>query len=301
MALDTAQFGEYKAFLSDKGVRFQKTIDGRTRLIKESLVPAEVAQLLRKKMGAEKSAEPAKIEEKAEKPDVVQISVKSEEKPLAADDFDSPAGSQATEEPDAPVPVVDTDFLEKVSIHTADIHDIALALYDRFGIYTVWLDRYPVADEVNPLTAEPMTNYERGLAYQAALRAESRGLTKRDATVMKRRIDQNIEAQNNFKKSFVHVPSNLEDARRQNSFDWRTSVESSHDAPQAAPLEHYKDEFGETHVRRETNAVIQPNTSLNGSVTIQPIANPSGVFDQDEPISEPNLGLASNPIIRPDW
>lgn len=276
--------GEYSAVSTERGVRYFKN----KKLFKKADLPPVVLQYFNDKFDSLVEAEEieapvAPAENSSETQENSEDSVK-----LTADDFTQP---DATGEPlpraDEPVSVskVDSDYLETISIHTADIKDIAQALYERFGIYTVYLGRYPQPDEVNPFTAEPMSNYERGTAYQAALRVEARGLLDKDPTILKKQLDDNIEAANNVRKSFSPVAGNIEEARAQNSFDYRTSVESTH-ANSAAELEHYTDNNGEVHVRR----------SASGSTSRQ-------VFDEDgepeEPVLEPNLGGA--PIIRKDW
>lgn len=288
-------FGEWGAFDSGRGVRFQKTIDGKKTLVKEADVPVEVAALLKKNLGIP-TAE-AKLTERFENPKVIPI--KEENAPdMSADDFKDENELPRTDEPvpitaeealaQMPTAHVDTDFLQSISIHTASLEDIAVALYERFGIYTVYLNRYPQPDEVNPFTAEPMTNYERGIAYQAALRSEARGLTRRPPELLKKQLDDNLEAANNIRKSYAPVPQDLDEAKKLNSFDYRTSVESTHDND-LPPLEHYTDEYGVTQVRR--------SETVNG--TSQRNADPDYRDHVDEPIVEPRMG--GGQIIRPNW
>lgn len=288
-------FGEWGAFDSGRGVRFQKTIDGKKTLVKEADVPIEVAALLKKNLGIPTGE--AKLTERFENPKVIPI--KEDNTPdMSADDFEDENELPRTDEPvpitaeealaQMPTAHVDTDFLQSISIHTASLEDIAVALYERFGIYTVYLNRYPQPDEVNPFTAEPMTNYERGIAYQAALRSEARGLTRRPPELLKKQLDDNLAAANNVRKSYAPVPQDLDEAKRLNSFDYRTSVESTHDND-LPPLEHYTDEYGVTQVRR--------SETVNG--TSQRNADPDYKDHVDEPIVEPRMG--GGQIIRPNW
>lgn len=292
-----ANFGEWGAFTSgNRGVRFQKTVDGKKTLVSEAVVPPEVAALLKKNLGVtdEQVVQPTT-------PTPTPIEVVEENTPeLSASDFDE---DEELPRADEPVPVigveealaqmptahVDTDFLQSISIHTASLEDIATALYERFGIYTVYLNRYPQPDEVNPFTAEPMTNYERGIAYQAALRAESRGLTRRPPELLRKQLDDNLAAAENVRQSYAPVAQDLEEAKKLNSFDYRTSVESSHDNDNALPLEHYTDEYGVVQVRRAT--------SMNGTTTRT--GDPDFKDHVDEPIVEPRMG--GGQIIRPNW
>lgn len=292
-------FGEYGAFTTDRGIRFQKTENNKKKLVSEKDVPLEVAALLKKNLGV--TDEPKKTLEPATPPTPIEITDANE---LAPDDFEDvpdangfPAPSQPAQLNPIPEGVsgkeeqdknhVDVDYLEAISIHSAPIEAMAQALYERFGIYTVYLGRYPQPDEVNPLTAEAMTNYERGVAYQAAIRAEAKGLLSKDPTINKRALDNNLAAAANVRQSYAPVANNLDEAQAQNNFDWRTSVESTHAGRPDTTLEHYVDEFGNTRVRR----------SLNGATTRHVSDTEAG--SDGQPVSEPKIG--GQPIIRPNW
>jgi hypothetical protein len=198
------RFGQYGAFTTPSGgLRFQliTVVDGKekTSLIKESSVPAEIVTQLERQLQAG--------EDQVVQPDPVVEEPKAftpQPAPLAPTDFDDTpdvAPEQFPPEVNAPLntepernewgnrldgvqdpalPPLDTVTtpsapLEGTSIFDAPIEDMARALFERFGVYTVFLGRHPEADEISPLTAERMSNYDRGVAYQAATKALSQG------------------------------------------------------------------------------------------------------------------------------
>lgn len=182
---------------------------------------------------------------------------------------------------------VEPDFLESVSIHTASLEDMVHALYERFGIYSVYLHQLPNPDEINPLTAEPFTKYHLGIAYQAAIRAQNQGILERPAEEGRRQIDQGRAASENF--AVDPVPQTMGDARRANSFDYRTSVRGNEGRP-ATEIVHIKGEDGLMHaVQREIPA--GQTGEFNG-------ASSRYDADEDERIVEPQMGKQ---VIRPNW
>ena len=196
-----------------------------------------------------------------------------------------------TAEPAGLHPVPDTDFLDSISIHTASLKDIAEALYNRFGLYTVYLDSLPVGDEINPLTGEPFNKYHLGIAYQAAIRAQNSGILTRDPEMNRKALDQGRDASANFQDQFVPVPQTMGEARRADSFDYRTSVRGTQSVPTTV-TEHVVGEDGVMRaVTREMTAQEQQNYTPNGATS---------VYDpgEDEPLVRPSMGKQ---VIRPNW
>lgn len=322
-----ATFGEYGAYTTPGGIRFQK----RNKLVSASAIPPEVVDFLTGKLTGErgvvekveKPAFPMPTEEEKARLRAESLQVKPElqappEKlaedaaALMEDDFPVPADSPEAEEawnkgfdplprtdepvglpveqPDIVDEILDThvaplikkdtyndfqqakdklrektvepDFLESVSIHTAPLRDIAEALNARFGIYTVYLGRLPLGDEINPLTAENFSKYHLGIAYQAAIRAQNSGVLLIEPEEGRRAIDAGRVASENFQDSFVPQPRTFGEARKQNSFDYRTSVKGM-------------------------------NETTQGSGAAQRFDD-----DEDEMIVEPRIGQQ---IIRPEW
>ncbi len=187
-----------------------------------------------------------------------------------------------------PLPrAVEPDFLESVSIHTAKLDDITRALYERFGIYTVYLRQLPNPDEINPLTAEPFTKYHQGIAYQAAIGAQNRGVLDRPAEEGRRLLDEGRSASQNFRVD--PVPQTMREARQADSFDFRTSVRGN-ETQATTEIVHITDDNGIVHaVQRE---IPKGQTGeFNGA---------SSRYDaeEDERIVEPQMGKQ---VIRPDW
>lgn len=184
-------------------------------------------------------------------------------------------------------PMVDPDFLESVSIHTAPLEIIAEALYNRFGLYSVYLNKLPEADEINPLTGELFTKYHHGIAYQAAIRAQNTGILNRPAETGRAQIDEGRKASEEFQVDAV--PETMGQARRADSFAYRTSVGASQGTP-TTQIVHERGADGELHaVQKE----IQPGeTGLNNG------ARARYDKEEDEVIVEPQFG---KPVIRPKW
>jgi hypothetical protein len=314
-------FGEYAAFVTQGGVRFQKD----KKLIGEKSVPPEVVAYLYKRLGVEPKApkfappteaEKAKLRaesletppelertpEEMEAARNIPVEVPQEPAPvvdpLTEDDFDTPDEPLEPTPAEAPLPseelpnkdaqVVDSTFLESVSIHTAPLEDIAEALYNRFGLYSVYLGRLPAADEVNPLTGETFTKYHLGIAYQAAIRAQNSGILNRSPEVARAKLDEGRAASANMQVD--PVARTMGDARRENSFAFRTSVRASDTNPRTEVV-HEKGADGLMHaVQREIPA---------GETGISNGANAKYDKEEEEMLVEPNF--SSKKVIRPDW
>lgn len=186
-----------------------------------------------------------------------------------------------------PVRPAEPDFLETVSIHTAKLEDIVRSLYERFGIYTVYLRQLPNPDEVNPLTGEPFTKYHQGIAYQAAIGALNRGILDRPAEEGRRIMEEGRAASANL--PIDTAPQTMGEARRADSFDFRTSVRGNQNQS-TTEIVHVKDENGVVHaVQREIPA--GETGEFNG-------AKSRYDEEEDERIVEPQIGRQ---VIRPDW
>ena len=196
---------------------------------------------------------------------------------------DAPAGLH-------PVPT-EPDFLESISIYTADLKDIAHALYDRFGIYTVYLGELPRADEINPLTASPFTKYHLGIAYQAAIFAQNQGLLDRTPEEGRKAMDAGREASANFQVD--PVPLTMADNRQANSFAFRTSVRGTQ-TQAATRIEHVVGDDGQLH------AVQVPVTNSEGEENLNGVGTRYD-REQEELIVEPPMSMGARPIIRPNW
>lgn len=326
-------FGEYAAFNTPGGIRFQKN----STLVSESSVPPEVVAYLKSKVQPEQPARPKPSPEESAKLRAESLAVKPElqaspeklaadaqavEDHLTADDFDTPpppaddrtelgkaigAGEpvvtneqanaravMAAENTLEAAPPIDPTFMEEFSIHTASMENIAQALYDRFGIYTVWLKSLPTVDLVNPLTGEAFTKYHLGIAYQAAIRAKNHGLTDTDPANYRKAIDQNRQASANFKEKLVPQPISVRENREANSFDFRTSPVGNKGVAQT---EIVHEPGADGKMRAVQRPIIQGEESETGE------KNGAGVRydpEEDAPLVEPT-GRMGRPIVRPDW
>lgn len=308
-----AAFGEYAAFDTQGGIRFMK----HSKLTSEKAIPSEVVAYLRKQLGDEpkqelppqKFAPPTEEQKKQLREESLKTAPELQRDELSPEDFEE---NYQPEEPSVPKPEVeprpsndeiigaeiidkgitgtpvDPDFLESVSIHTASLQDMVEALYNRFGIYTVYLQKLPESDEINPLTAENFTKYHLGIAYQAAIYAQNKGLLDREPEVGRQRMDEGREAAKNWQVD--QQPRTVGEARRANSFDYRTSPQGTRSEARTE-IVHETDENGQVHaVQRD---IPEGETGqYNG-------ARARYDKDEDEPLVEPNFG--GKPVIRPNW
>lgn len=307
-------FGEYGAFTSGNSIRFTK---GK-KMVKREDVPTDIADLLTKRLTVDETPKakfPRPSEEELAKMRAKSLEVKPElqasnEKlaedaaALSADDFDDEPAPDSNgneplpraDEPTEPAPVAaalvnppetGSELLEQLSIHTAPLEDIARALYERFGIYTVYLRQLPNTDEINPLTAEPFSKYHQGIAYQAAISAQNRGILDRTPEEGRRLIDEGRFASENLP---LDTPARtMAEARQQDSFEYRTSVRATNSEP-ATEIIHVKGEDGLFHaVQREIPA--GETGEFNG-------AKARYNQEEDELILEPQIGKQ---VIRPNW
>lgn len=313
--------GDYAAYTTPGGVRFQY----QGKLVSVNAVPVEVAQLLTTKLTGNRG----QVEQKFPKPTPEELEkIRAEQlapKPgleadpaklatdaanaadrLTADDFDEPeppVDPSPPEEgadfiaPEAPTlqeqvaarpATIDPSFLEAVSIHSASLQDIAEALYNRFGIYTVYLRKLPEQDEINPLTGVSFSKYHLGIAYQAAIYAQNHGILNTPPEVHRQKIDQNRFAAKNT--PLDEAPQTMGEARRANSFDYRTSVRGNQDTA-TTEIVHITDP--ETGVVKAVQRVIPA-----GSVGENNGAAQRYDADEEERIVEPRFGKQ---VIRPNW
>lgn len=361
-------FGEYAAFDSGKGIRYQKN----NKLVSESAVPPEVVAYLNNKLNSQpqdtakpepptptakfprpseeelakmraESVKPAPgleltPEEEAQRAVVPPPSpeVPVEQPPLDEGDFDDPQGYEpptAVNTPSLPnhatihadvsdevrkhveehtpdyhegfadaseaaSPQIDPDYMEQVSIYTAGIKDIAQALYDRFGIYTIWLNVTPQTDEVNPLTGEAFTRYHQGIAYQALVKARGSGFFNRPAEAGRDAMVEGRVAHENYmgnagdpRLSGVIAEPDATQADP-SSFAHRTSPAANKEA-QTHYISHEPDPV--TGEMRAVQRAIPNAAQHSGKVN-----NSRQRFDanQDEMIVEPQFGQQ---VIRPNW
>lgn len=312
-----AVFGEYAAYTTPGGARFQN----RNKLVSEKSIPPEVVAYLKKQLGEEPKAPepkfPMPTEEQKAKMRAESLQVPPElqvEEPagvdvtdqLDASDFDDPVPTDEVIEavasvipeptpdvvptpsdPDIATAGVDPDFLESVSIHTAPLQDIAEALYNRFGIYTVYLRKLPVPDEINPLTGENFTKYHQGIAYQAAIRAENQGILDRNPEQGRAMLNQIADVSANMP---IDTPAQtMGEARRENSFAFRTNVAATQEVA-TTEIKHMLGADGLMHAIQVP--IPQGQTGeANGA---------KGRYDaeEDEIIAEPQMGRQ---VIRPNW
>jgi hypothetical protein len=204
--------------------------------------------------------------------------------------------------PEGPNAFWDGDSVQEYdpsSIHTATIEDMAKAMFERFGVYTIWLGRYPEDNEISPITGEPMPSYERGVAYTAAKRAFMQGrltnINYEGLLEAKRVADEQGRAIRQGYDQPIPQPT-VEQNEAANNFDFRTSVKGANQSePEIAPLIHVQDvTTGQMVVIRDPNWKPS-NRSLNGA---QSVSHPEEV----EPMVQQPLNMRpGDAIIRENW
>lgn len=222
-----------------------------------------------------------------------------QEQPVPATAFqpdvhDAMVDGHYTVQPQPPVMnVLPVEQAEPGSIHGASIWDMARAMYERFGVYTVWLKKDPEEGEISPLTGEAMPSYERGIAYQAMKRAVIQGRIDRfdyEAMNQQKRISdvQRQQQMDQMQNPQTLTPNQNADV---NNFDHRTSVRGANQFTETlGAIQHVVDPVtGEARsIRGEVPA---PETRSNMVSHRHP--------EEEEPLAEPNLNGV--PIIRPNW
>lgn len=312
-------FGEYSAFTTKNNmVRFQK----HNKLVSEKVIPPEVVLYLKKQLGlpSENIVEPkfpmpteeekarlraeslkVPVELQGENTTVTEEQLLTPVEQLTDEDFDDVIPESITQDEPTPDPKemtappspgatntpVSPDFLESVSIHTASLFDMVHAMYERFGIYSVYLGELPQGDEINPLTGEVFTKYHLGIAYQAAIRAQSTGVLTVAPELGRKIMDEGRAASANF--TVDPVPQTMGEARRANSFDYRTSPQGTRTVP-ATEVVHVTGEDG--IVRAVQRAIPAGQTGEFNGAAAQYDA------EEDEPIVQPQFGKQ---VIRPNW
>lgn len=151
---------------------------------------------------------------------------------------------------------------KQIDPETLSLVDLAQAMYVRYGVYTVFVNTPPQPDDINPLTAKPMTRYEVGLSYQNFKYASSNGLLEQD-----------------FGQGYL----NTEASRGASAVHAEEIAKRVEDPEYKAP--EYKSFADRTSVRGQN---MQSTTTVSRSN--DPIS--------EEPTAEPNL---HGQTIRPDW
>lgn len=308
-----AKHGEYGAFTVGNGLRFQF----RNKLIKEGEVPPVVVETLKRELGipvaqiesrfnqATSPEETAKVVDTPAQRDEEGQAL--QEAPLNPADFElvqnaTQEAFETVEEVQQTVneiqqTVNDTALVIDEFLKSLTIQELAKILEERFGVYTIWLNRYPENDEISPITGEPMPHYEVGMAYNAAKRAFIQGrLTTINYEGLKKVREESIAQGKIIRESYnepVQQPTEAQN-EAQNNFDFRTSVRAANQSePQVAPLIHVKDPTtGLMVAMRDPNWEPRP-ADLNGA---QSVSHPGEV----EKLVQPPLNQAQ-PTIRPNW
>lgn len=308
-------FGEYAAFDSGRGIRYQKN----NKLVSVNEVPEEVVSYLNNKLDV--APEPPKDKPRFPRPSEEELARMREESLKPAPGLELTPEEEARRAVTPPNEVLEHDegdedtpdytdielsesaagdmskYMERVSIYTAGIKDIAQALYDRFGIYTIYLNEVPQTDEINPLTGEAFTRYHQGIAYQALVKARGSGFFNRNPELAAQAVTEGRVAHENYQTA-AGDPRHTDHSQptdtnaAPDSFAYRTSPAANNEQ-QTHYIAHEPDPV--TGEMRAVQRAIPNAAQHSGKVN-----NSRQRFDanQDEMIVEPQFGQQ---VVRPDW
>lgn len=268
MTAAKANYENYQGFLTERGIRYRDT--SLNKMVKTEDVPKEIRERLELELQMQ-VAPPAPADLMDEEAPELNTPIEGADT-LSQDDFipfgpgePVPTPPFSLGEPtglavNAGLDVMPTEF----SIFDASIDDLAMALYERFGFYTVFLKKEPQDGDVNPMTGVPMTRYDRGVAYTAYNRMVMQGAIKDTADLEMQKLDtDNGRA---VSEQYQSDPASFNRHRDNSSFAYRTSVEGANNHPDGRP-------------------------DSNMKSTRHP--------EEEEMIAEPPL--VAPPIIRPNW
>lgn len=182
----------------------------------------------------------------------------ADEQPMTQADFDEPAPAPAGMPTQYEMDLAEqleaarAQILENAGatpvqpLSAVGLTELANELYRRFGVYTVFTNQPPKPEDIHPFTADVMTRYEVGLAYQSYNRAVARGVLHQDFTQVR---DQ---AQASAQASTAHaqeIENRIADPNYQapayKSFSERTSVEGQNKQQSSTTIAHNNDPFSE--------------------------------------------------------
>lgn len=191
----------------------------------------------------ESSVQPAPSEE----PEVLPAPA-----PLPDEEVPAPAA------PPQDANIYSQEDIDAVSIYSVPLKMLAEAMYSRFGVYTVFRGEMPEDEAISPLTARPMTAYQRGEAYQACRRAIGQRDLEQDFEQMKVDRDSSVRTSQELRETFDKPTQilSLADHRRMDTFDSRTSLAAM---KQSTMESTYREDTDEPVAQPTFGEVIRPN------------------------------------------
>ena len=284
------QYGNYSAWLTGDILR----VACDNKLVRMETVPPDALRYFReafdmdKRDAAREQAKALKTAQEASKPSkgkvgrpkkqnaAESLSVPSEDKIESKPSAQSePAPSEEPEVLPAPAPLPDEEVpaptappqdaniysqedIDAVSIYSVPLKMLAEAMYSRFGVYTVFRGEMPEDEAISPLTARPMTAYQRGEAYQACRRAIGQRDIEQDFEQMKVDRDSSVRTSQELRETFDKPTQilSLADHRRMDTFDSRTSLAAM---KQSTMESTYREDSDEPVAQPTFGEVIRPN------------------------------------------
>lgn len=274
------QYGNYSAWLTGDILR----VACDNKLVRMETVPPDALRYFReafdmdKRDAAREKAKALKTAQEASKPSKGKVG--RPKKQNAAESLSGGNKSELapSEEPEvlpAPAPLPDEEIpaptappqdaniysqedIDAVSIYSVPLKMLAEAMYSRFGVYTVFRGEMPEDEAISPLTARPMTAYQRGEAYQACRRAIGQRDIEQDFEQMKVDRDSSVRTSQELRETFDKPTQilSLADHRRMDTFDSRTSLAAM---KQSTMESTYREDSDEPVAQPTFGEVIRPN------------------------------------------
>jgi hypothetical protein len=110
-------------------------------------------------------------------------------------------------------------------IKSATIFELAQEMYQRFGVYTVFINQPPKDEDIHPFSGDIMTRYEVGLAYQKHNQVIAQGKLTRDYGAQYAGIEASRQASVTHAATIEENRQMTDDQQiERNTFDARTNL-----------------------------------------------------------------------------
>ena len=274
------QYGNYSAWLTGDILR----VACDNKLVRMETVPPDALRYFReafdmdKRDAAREQAKALKTAQEASKPSKGKVGRPKKQNAAESLSEGNERKIAPSEEPEvlpAPAPLPDEEVpaptappqdaniysqedIDAVSIYSVPLKMLAEAMYSRFGVYTVFRGEMPEDEAISPLTARPMTAYQRGEAYQACRRAIGQRDLEQDFEQMKVDRDSSVRTSQELRETFDKPTQilSLADHRRMDTFDSRTSLAAM---KQSTMESTYREDSDEPVAQPTFGEVIRPN------------------------------------------
>lgn len=234
------------------------------KMIAEAVVPENIKMELLKRLADEEAERntPKAVEsaDKEQTSEGTEFEATEEEAIAAAEELTA-ADFDGTAEPAAPsdfemkliaeIENLNEQLANSTGLKNATIFDLANEMYDRFGVYTVFINKVPRDNDIHPFSGEVMTRYEVGLAYQKHNQVVAQGKLTKDFGGQFAEVEASREASVTHRKEMqANAQMTPQDHEKENTFAYRTSVNGQN--------------------KRSTVTKTRPNDPISEDATVEP-------------------------------